>query len=72
MFRKRKDIFNNLEDENNNDDSIARSIREIPFKFMAANNKLEENFFLKKVYQNRRYSNFYLGYEINFKNCFQN
>lgn len=61
MSRKRKETFKDID----GDDQLCRYIREIPFRFIAANHKLDENFFLKKVYQDRRYSSFFLGYKIN-------
>lgn len=56
MNRKRKEPFKDIEE-----DQMARSLREVPFRFIANNHKLDENFFLKKVYQDRRYSSFFLG-----------
>lgn len=58
MSRKRsKDQMKNGSDDNN---TFSRSLREIPFRLLANDNEVEESFFMKKVYQDRRYSTFFL------------
>lgn len=43
-----------------NEEDLVKAIREIPFRFMANNHRIDENFFLRRVYQDRRYSSFFL------------
>lgn len=42
------------------EEGLVKSIREIPFRFMATNHRIDENFFLRRVYSDRRYSSFFL------------
>lgn len=58
MCKKSKNSNTELKDLN--EEGLVKSLREIPFRVMATSNRIDENFFLRRVYQDRRYSSFFL------------
>lgn len=46
--------------EDQDEDVLVKGLREIPFRIMAKNHRIEESFFLRRVYADKRYASFFL------------